>query len=89
MSRSASDVLSAALAEAEQVRAQAWAAGHAEGHAAALMRQNGISEATLYINNPNICAPCTKYLPEMLPAGSTLNIVLPDGRVVQFKGIAP
>lgn len=62
---------------------------HAEGHAAALMRQGGISDATLYINNPEICGSCTKLLPTMLPPGSTLKIVLPDGTAFQFKGISP
>jgi hypothetical protein len=44
---------------------------------------------TLYINNPKICDNCTRLLPKMLPPGSTLNVVLPDGTVMQFKGISP
>jgi hypothetical protein len=40
--------------------------GHVEGQAAALMRQMGISEATLEINYPNICFSCRQNLPTML-----------------------
>jgi hypothetical protein len=61
--------------------------GHVEGHAAALMRQQGMTEGTLYINNPEICVSCRKLLPKMLPPGATLRIVLPDGTVTEFKGI--
>lgn len=52
---------------------------HAEGHAAALMRQGGITEATLYINNPAICDSCTKLLERMLLPGSRLTVVTPNG----------
>jgi nucleic acid/nucleotide deaminase of polymorphic system toxin len=52
---------------------------HVEGHAAALMHQRGISEATVYINNPRICTPCTRQLPSMLPPGSRLTVVTPRG----------
>jgi flagellar assembly protein FliH len=44
---SAGDVLSAALAEAEQVRAQAWAAGEAEGRAAGVAAARAESEPAL------------------------------------------
>lgn len=64
-----------------------WTLSHVEGHAAALMRQRGITEGTLEINNPNICDSCTELLPKMLPPGSTLNIVLPDGTVKTFRGL--
>ncbi len=40
-------MLSAALAEAEQVRAQAWAAGHAEGHAAGIEAARAEAEPAL------------------------------------------
>ena len=66
----------------------AYTLAHVEGHAAALMRQRGIMEGTLYINNPDICSSCTKLLPKMLPPDATLNIVLPNGTIVQFKGNA-
>jgi hypothetical protein len=61
---------------------------HVEGHAAALMRQKGIMEATLEINNPEICVSCDRLLPKMLPPGATLNIVLPDGTIRSYKGRA-
>jgi hypothetical protein len=59
---------------------------HVEGHAAATMRTSGLNKATLYINNPKICASCTRHLPKMLPSGSQLKIVLPDGSHVSFSG---
>jgi hypothetical protein len=62
---------------------------HVEGHAAAIMRQEGITEATLHINNPTICKSCSRRLRRMLPPGSVLNVVLPDGTVVSFKGREP
>ena len=62
---------------------------HVEGHAAALMRQTGVSDATLYINNPEICSSCSKLLPSMLGAGRSLNVVLPDGSCVPFEGMGP
>lgn len=62
---------------------------HAEGHAAALMRQEGITEGTLYINNRKICSSCQRLLPTMLAPGTTLNVVLPDNTIVQFTGIGP
>lgn len=49
---------------------------HVEGHAAALMHQNGWSSGILYINNLP-CTSCTSNLPKMLPSGSTLRIVVP------------
>jgi hypothetical protein len=60
---------------------------HVEGHAAALMRQLGISQATVYINNPIICSSCERFLPSMLPSGATLKVVLPSGIVVTFVGV--
>ena len=62
---------------------------HVEGHAAALMRQEGITEGTLYINNRKICSSCQRLLPTMLAPGTTLNVVLPDNTIVQFTGIGP
>lgn len=41
---------------------------HVEAQAAALMRQQGISEASLYINNPEICERCTRLLERLLPS---------------------
>ena len=59
---------------------------HVEGHASAIMHQEGLTDATLFINNPAVCASCTSNLPRMLPSGSNLNVVLPDGTVVPFTG---
>jgi SCP1.201-like deaminase len=60
---------------------------HVEGHAAALMRDQKILHGTLYINNPTICGPCMNLLPRMLPPGSRLDVVLPNGTVSSFKGL--
>ena len=60
---------------------------HVEGQAAALMWQRGIDDATLFINNPEICDRCTSLLPRMLPPGATLRVILPNGTVMEFKGI--
>jgi len=60
---------------------------HVEGHAAALMRQQGAMDGRLFINNPVICSNCSKLLPSMLPSGVSLRVVLPDGSVVPFKGL--
>jgi hypothetical protein len=62
---------------------------HVEGHAAAIMRDQELMQGTLYINNPDICDTCTKLLPKMLPPGATLDVVLPSGKVVKFRGIGP
>ena len=59
---------------------------HVEGHAAALMDQLGINEATLHINNPEICPNCSRNLPSMLQSDSKLTVVLPDGTPVVFVG---
>jgi RHS repeat-associated protein len=59
---------------------------HVEGHAAAVMRQQGLSQATVYINNPVICDSCMNLLPRMVPSGSRLTVVLPDGAAVTFTG---
>jgi hypothetical protein len=60
---------------------------HVEGHAAATMRYLGINQATLYINNPKICSSCFELLPKMLPPNATLEVVLPSGRRIPFKGL--
>jgi hypothetical protein len=62
---------------------------HAEGHAAAWMRLNGLTEGTLEINNPTICKKCLQNLPKALPPGSTLYIELPNGTVKPFKSREP
>jgi HK97 family phage portal protein len=52
---------------------------HVEGHAAALMRQLGLTEARVYLNNPVICESCLKLLPRMLPPGAKREVVTPLG----------
>jgi hypothetical protein len=59
---------------------------HVEGHAAAVMRMEGLQEATLYINNPP-CPSCTKLLPRMLPKGAELTIYGPHDYMGVFRGI--
>lgn len=52
---------------------------HVEGQAAAIMRNQGLEEATLYINN-SPCGGvqgCEYLLPRMLPEGSQLRVVSP------------
>ncbi len=61
---------------------------HVEGHAAAIMRQHGPKEATIHINNPQICLPCQQNLAHMLPPGGKLTVVLPDGTSRVFIGNA-
>lgn len=63
---------------------------HVEGHAAALMRQLGIQEAWLRINNPEVCDSCQALLKKMLPPGAVLHIILPDGtELPPFVGVTP
>ena len=54
---------------------------HVEAHAAAIMREQGLSEATLYINR--VPCPgkigCDAMLPRMLPEGARLRVIGPDG----------
>jgi RHS repeat-associated protein len=59
---------------------------HVEGHTAAVMRLSGINNATLVLNNPVICSSCLKNLPSMLPSGSQLTVVFPNGQTATFYG---
>jgi hypothetical protein len=64
---------------------------HVEAHAAAVMRLEGIKDATLYINRIP-CADarppgCHLMLPRMLPEGSTLTVHGPDGFKWVYRGI--
>ena len=53
------------------------------------MRQQGVDEATLYINR--IPCPgragCDAMLPRMLPAGAHLKVIGPDGFVKTYVGM--
>ena len=62
---------------------------HVEGHTAAIMRQTGATEGTLYINNPPCGgAPgCDAMLPRMLPPGARLRVIGPDGFDKTYVGL--
>ena len=62
---------------------------HVEGHAAALMRQQGLTEGTLYLNRDSPCDRCIELLPRMLAPGTRLNIILADRNVMTFVGEKP
>jgi SCP1.201-like deaminase len=64
---------------------------HVEADAAALMRQRGLKEATLYINKiPCEGGPrapgCHFALQRMLPEGATLHLYGPDGFYFPYRG---
>lgn len=62
---------------------------HVEAHAAAVMRQEGLSEATLYINRIP-CAGvrgCDAMLPRMLPEGARLHLRGPGGFRKTYTGL--
>jgi RHS repeat-associated protein len=61
---------------------------HVEGHAAAAMQQLGLKDATVVINNPQICSSCTELLPRMLEPGSHLTVVTSNGTSTTFTGVA-
>jgi RHS repeat-associated protein len=60
---------------------------HAEGQAIAIMNEEGITEADLYINNPRICGWCKPRINKMLAPGSQLTVHLPDGTTITFVGL--
>ncbi len=65
---------------------------HVEAHAAATMRQEGLDEATLYINR--VPCPtkdprskgCDDALKQMLPEGAKLRVIGPDGFEKTYTG---
>jgi hypothetical protein len=71
---------------------------HVEGHAAAYMRQEGIKDATVFINRTTPCGgTCLKAIKSAggfprirvaLPKGYTLRVVTSDGQVLIFKGVS-
>jgi hypothetical protein len=66
---------------------------HVEAHAAVIMREKGLKEATLYINRipcatNNLRSPgCFDNLPKMLPEGARLRVIGPDGFDHTFVGL--
>jgi len=62
---------------------------HVEAHAAAIMRQEGLTEATLYINR--VPCPgktgCRAMLARMLPEGARLRVIGPGGFDEVFIGL--
>ena len=62
------------------IRAGAVTPTHAEGHATQIVRMTGAKEATLEINNPGgPCRFCKNVIENILPEGSRLTVVWPDG----------
>jgi hypothetical protein len=57
---------------------------HVEAHAASIMRDKGVQDGDLWINNPNgPClgdVGCRTNLPHMLPEGATLRVHWPGGK---------
>jgi hypothetical protein len=66
---------------------------HVESHAAVIIRREGLSEATLYINrapcptNDPRSPGCFDNLPKMLPEGARLRVIGPAGFDHTFVGL--
>jgi RHS repeat-associated protein len=60
---------------------------HVEGHAAALLRQQGGGRATLFINQVP-CPNCARNLERALPEGAELEIFGPNGFRRTYVGVA-
>lgn len=61
-----------------------------EAHAAALMHQQGVRNATLYINRvpcSNGKNGCHEYLGRMLPPGARLRVLGPKGFDKTYEGL--
>jgi hypothetical protein len=57
-------------------------ASHVEGKAAIYMRENEVTEGTVYHNNTDgTCPYCDKMLPTLLDENSTLTVVPPENAV--------
>ena len=66
------------------------ASGHVEGQAALIMRERGITNAVLHIDNPNgICLYCTRQVRTLLPERSALDVGAPLGTVIPNKWWGP
>jgi hypothetical protein len=56
--------------------------GHVETQGANWMKENGVTKATIYHNNPSgTCGNCDYYLPTYLQEGSQLTVVPPENAV--------
>jgi uncharacterized Zn-binding protein involved in type VI secretion len=56
--------------------------GHVETQGALWMKENGVTQATLYHNNPKgTCGNCDYYLPTFLDQNSTMTVVPPENAV--------
>lgn len=53
--------------------AKSIARSHVEGRAAAIMRRDGITRATVYVDR-EICDGCRAHLAKLLPAGTELTV---------------
>ena len=62
---------------------------HVEAHAASIMRQQGLQEATLYINRVPCSGSngCGAMLSRMLPEGARLRVIGPNGYDQVFVGL--
>ena len=62
---------------------------HVEAHVAAIMRNENLDRAELWINRDPCPGPtgCDAMLPRMLPSGAKLTIHLPDGTVRVYEGL--
>ncbi len=53
---------------------------HVEGHAAAVMRQRGLTEAQLTTNHPDgLCRACHVQAPAMMPPNAVMEVITPRG----------
>ena len=69
---------------------KAQSASHVEGKAALYMRENEISEATVYHNNPHgTCGFCDRQVPALLPEGAKLTVVPPSNSVANNARAIP
>jgi hypothetical protein len=59
---------------------------HAEGHAAAHMRNNDLTECHIVLNN-RPCPRCDATLPRMLPPGARLRVEVPPGLDLEHGGL--
>jgi hypothetical protein len=62
---------------------------HVEAHAAAIMREQGLKDATLYINQAPCAGTtgCGSMLSKMLPEGARLRVIGPNGYDKVFVGL--